>query len=138
MIPLTEGLYTTSPSPDEKPHLIGSKCLTCGEIFFPKKEKGLCVHCHQRTLEEVKLSRQGKVASFTVVMQPPAGGFYHGPVPYAYGYVDLPEGVRVETLFAGDLNALEMKMDVELVIEKLYENDGGNEYETYKFRPLKK
>lgn len=138
MIPLTEGLYTIYTAPDEEPHLIGSKCLTCGEIFFPKKEKGLCVHCHQRTMEDIELSRQGKVASFTVVMQPPAGGFYHGPVPYAYGYVDLPEGVRIETLFTGDLDVLEMKMDVELVIEKLYEGDEGNDYETYKFRPIKK
>ncbi len=138
MIPITDGLYTMPQSPGEKPQLIGSRCLSCGEIYFPRKEKGLCVHCQQKNMEEVKLSRHGKIASFTVVMQPPAGGFYRGPVPYAYGYVDLPEGVRVETLFAGDLDALETDMDVELVVEKLYEDDEGNECATYKFKPVQK
>jgi hypothetical protein len=137
IIPLTEGLYTLPSSPYEKPQLIGSKCINCEELFFPKKEKRLCIHCQQMTLEEVKLSRQGKIASFTIVLQPPAGGFYHGPVPYAYGYVDLPEGVRVETQFTGDFNALEIGGDVELVIEKLYEDAEGNEFVTYKFKLLK-
>ncbi|HAG09421.1 MAG TPA: hypothetical protein DCK87_07685 [Desulfotomaculum sp.] len=137
IIPLTEGLYTLPASPDEKPHLIGSRCINCNELYFPKKEKGLCIHCQQKTLEEVELSRQGKIASFTIVLQPPAGGFYHGPVPYAYGYVDLPEGVRVETQFTGNFNNLEIDGDVEMVIEKLYENAEGDEFVTYKFKPLK-
>jgi hypothetical protein len=137
IFPLNEGLYTLPSLPDEKTQLIGSKCTNCGELFFPKKDKGLCIHCQQITLEEVKLSRQGKIASFTIVLQPPSGGFYHGPVPYAYGYVDLPEGVRIETRFTGDFNALEIGGDVELVIEKLYEDAEGNEFVTYKFKPLK-
>ena len=44
---------------------------------------------------------------------------------------------RVETLFTDcDLEALKMGMDVELVIEKLHEDEQGNEIITYKFRPI--
>jgi len=136
-IPVKEGLWTTPSSSEERAQLIGSKCLSCGEVYFPKKEKGICTHCQQRNLEEIKLGCEGKISSYTVVMQQPGGGFYKGPVPYAYGCVDLPDGVRVETLFTGcDFNELEVGMDVELVIEKLYEDEEGNEILTYKFRPV--
>ena len=137
-IPVMEGLWTTPSSAGEEPQLVGSKCLSCGEVFFPKKPKAWCVHCQGTNLEDIELSRRGKISSFTVAMQP-AGAFYKGPVPYAYGCVDLPEGVRVETLFTGcDFDELEVDMDVELVIEKLAEDDEGNEVITYKFKPIRK
>ena len=63
--------------------------------------------------------------------------YYQGPVPYAEGFVELPEGVRVETLFTGcDFNDLEVGMDVEMVIEGLHEDEEGNEVVAYKFRPV--
>jgi len=62
--------------------------------------------------------------------------FYRGPVPYAEGFVELPEGVRVQTLFTDcNLDDLRVSMDVELVIEKLHEDEEGNEIVTFKFRP---
>jgi hypothetical protein len=134
-IPIAEGLWTTPSGPDEKPRLIGSKCLSCGELFFPRKKKGLCIHCQQRSLADVVLSGKGKIVSFSVVKQPPAGGFYKGPVPYAYGAVHLPEGLEVQGLFTGDVTGLRVGMDVELVIEKLFEDIEGNEILTYKFMP---
>ena len=83
-----------------------------------------------------KLSRTGKVYSFTVVMQRPPK-YYRGPVPFAEGFVELPEGVRVETQFTDcDFNDLKVGMDVEMVIEILHKDDDGKEVVTYKFRPL--
>jgi uncharacterized OB-fold protein len=136
-IPIKDGLWTIPSSPDKEPQLIGSKCLACGELFFPKKDKGLCVHCQQKTLEEVKLSRRGKISSFTIVVRGPAGGFYKGPVPYAYGAVHLSDGVELYSLFTGNLDGLKIGMDVELVIEKLCEDQEGNDIMTYKFRAVK-
>jgi len=135
-IPIKEGLWTI-PASGGEPQLIGSKCKACGELFFPKKEKGWCIHCQQRTLEDIKLSRRGKIVSFSIVMQQPGGGFYKGPVPYAYGCVDLPEGIRIESLFTTeDFNELEVGREAELRIEKLYEDDEGNEVLTFKFKPI--
>jgi uncharacterized OB-fold protein len=134
-IPIKEGLWTVPSSLDDKPQLIGSRCPRCGEVFFPKKAYGICNHCQSKNLEEVKLSRKGKIYSFTIVMQKPPE-YYKGPVPYAEGFVELPEGVRVETLFTDcKFDDLRIGMDVEMVVEKLHEDEEGNEILAYKFRP---
>lgn len=135
-IPVKEGLWTVPSSLDEKPQLIGSRCHRCGEVFFPKKANGICTHCQSKNLEEIKLSRIGKIYSFTVVMQEPPE-YYKGPVPYAEGFVELPEGVRVETLFTGcHFDDLKVGIDVEMVIERLHEDEGGNQILAFKFRPV--
>src|SRR4030067_1394309 len=134
-IPIKEGLWSVPSSLDEKPQLIGSRCHRCGEVFFPKKAYGICNHCQSKNLEEVKLSRKGKIYAFTIVMQKPPE-YYKGPVPYAEGFVELPEGVRVETLFTDcNFDDLRIGMDVEMVIERLQEDEEGNEILAYKFRP---
>jgi uncharacterized OB-fold protein len=133
---IEEGFWTTPSLPGEEPQLIGTVCLSCGEIFFPKLLKRRCVHCYSSNLIDTALSRRGKIHTFSIVVIGPGGGHYHGPIPYAIGYVDLPEGARVETLFAGDLDSLRVGLDVELVIDKLYEDEEGNEILTHKFRPV--
>ena len=137
-IPLKEGFWTEPSSPEEKPRLIGSKCGVCGDLFFPKKDKGWCLYCQKKSLKDIPLSGEGKICSFSVVMQPPAGGFYKGPVPYAFGLVELTEGLEIVTLFSvDDFSELEVAREVELVIEKLCDDDEGNEVLTFKFRPVK-
>ena len=136
-IPLKEGFWTVPSSPEEKPQLVGSKCESCGEIYFPKKEKGWCIHCYKMSLSDVKLNREGTLVTYSVVMQQPGGGFYKGKVPYAYGLLDLPEGVRIKTLFSvDDFDKLEIGKKMELVIEKLCDDDEGNEVVTFKFKPI--
>jgi len=136
-IPIHKDFWTTPASPDEPPQLIGSQCESCGEIFFPRKEKGWCTYCRQKTLKDVKLSRRGKIASFSVVMQQPGGGYYRGPVPYAYGAVELPEGIYVTTLFkTDDFEQLKLHGDVELVIDTLCEDGEGHDVVTFKFTPV--
>jgi uncharacterized OB-fold protein len=134
-IPIKEGLWTVPTVSEEKPRLIGSECVDCGEIFFPPKKLGICTHCQSRNLREIKLSPRGKLFSYSVVMQRPPV-YYQGPVPYAEGFVELPEGVRVQTLLT-DYNSdrLTLGMDMEMVIEKLHEDEEGNEIITYKFKP---
>lgn len=130
-----EGLFTSPSDSDVEPQLIAGRCSQCGETIFPKPI--LCPNCQSEKIEEVKLSGRGKIYSYTVVMQQPRP-YYKGPVPYGLGFVELPEGVRVETLFTNcDPESLYIGMEVELVIEKLYEDDRGQELITYKFRPVR-
>ncbi|MFZ5631501.1 MAG: Zn-ribbon domain-containing OB-fold protein [Bacillota bacterium] len=132
-VPLKEGLWLLS---DGEVRLVGSGCSLCGEIFFPKKESKFCPHCQREGLQDVILGNRGKISTYTVVCQQPAGGFYKGPVPYAYGVVQLPEGVNVETLFTGcDLGKIKTGLEARLVIEKLHEAEDGTEVVTYKFVP---
>lgn len=138
IVPVREGLWMNSTDPKEKPQLIGSRCGDCGEIFFPKRWNGICLNCQKKRLEDILLSRRGKIYSFTIVMQGrPQPAPYKGPVPYALAWVELPEGVRFETLLTDcDFDGLKVGMDVELVIEKLHDDDEGNEVLSYKFRPV--
>ena len=136
-LPVRIGLWSDPAITHEKPKLTGTKCGKCGELFFPKIDNGICHYCQSNELIELELSSSGKIYSFTVVMQRPPE-YYRGEVPYAIGFVELPEGIRIQTLFTGcDFDALEIGMDVELVIERLHIDEDGNEILTYKFRPSK-
>ena len=117
-------------------YLVGSRCGACGEIFFPRKESGFCPHCQHKSLADVRLSGEGTISTFTVVCQQPGGGFYKGPVPYAYGVVQLPEGVNVQTLFTGcKPEKIKVGLKARLVIEELFKEDGSS-IDTYKFVPV--
>jgi uncharacterized OB-fold protein len=131
-IPVREGLWHDTK---DGPRLAGSRCMECGELFFPKKDNGLCTYCQSRKLEKVEFGIKGKVYSCTCVMQRPPV-YYKAEVPYAIGFVELPEGIRIETLFTGcDIEDVHVGMDVEMVIDTLHEDEAGNEVVTYKFRP---
>ncbi len=134
-IPFAEGMWTINTE-DQRPKLLGSRCPSCGELFFPRKEKGICIHCQYPSLENVELGREDKIVSFTTVLQAPAGGAYFGPVPYNYGLVDLDDGIRIETQLGGEPKKLKVGRRVVLAVETLYTDKDGNEVEAFKFRPM--
>lgn len=127
--PIAEGLFTIPSSQEEKPHLIGTKCRSCGTFFFPREI--CCNACFSEDMEDVLLSNRGKLYSFTIVRQRPMA--YTGPLPYAIGLVDLPEGTRVMSLLAGDFERFKLDMDVEMILEPISE---GDDVVVYKFRPV--
>ena len=135
-IPCRSGLWTKPSSPDEKPQLIGSKCPNCGEIFFPVNP--VCVNCQSQTMDDVKLSRKGKVWTYsTVMLSPPL--WYKGPVPFDLGYVELPEGVRIWTrLLGAEPGTFTIGQDVELNIDVMQVDSEGNEILGFCFVPVKK
>jgi uncharacterized protein len=134
-IPVKEGLFTMPSRPDEKPRLIASECPSCGEVLFPKRQ--MCTNCQAEQLGEITLSPRGKIYSFSVVMQRP-GKYYEGPVPYAFGWVEFPEKVRVQGLFlCDDFDELGIGMEVEVVIDRLTDDEDGNEVVAHKFRVIK-
>ena len=120
------------PLPGEEPRLMGVKCKSCGELFFPKRMR--CINCFGEEMEEVPLSKRGKIYSYTIVHHATPG--YTGPLPYAVGAVELPGGIVIlSPLTQGHLGQLKIGMDVELVLEKLCEDEKGNDVISYKFKP---
>jgi len=115
------------------PTVVGSKCRNCGRVYFPKKT--ICVDCWRKDeMDVVPLSRRGKLSLYTVATQT----MLNIETPYACGYVDLPEGVRLFTLLTDCQpfdEKLKLDMEVEVVFEKMMTNDMGEEIYTYKFRP---
>lgn len=130
-IPLRERLFQIPISPSEKPHLIGSRCRNCQEVMFPQRP--ICLNCFGKDLEEVALGPRGKLFTYTINHQGPK----EFSTPYASGYIDLPEGVRIYSLLTDwGTEVLRIGAEMELVIETMTEDREGNKVITYKFRPV--
>ena len=111
--------------------LIGNKCKSCGQIFFPKTEM-MCLNCGHEELEEMQLSPKGKLYSYTISGVPAQ----HYKPPYAIGYVVLDDKVRVfSQLEEVKDKPFAVDMEMELVIDKLWEA-GEKEIIGYKFKPV--
>jgi uncharacterized OB-fold protein len=135
-LPIQDGVYTLT---DDGPRLLASRCADCSELTFPKQKS--CPACTGRESEEVQLSPRGTLWTWTVQNFPPPPP-YTGPqdrevfVPYGVGYVELPEGIRVEgRLTENDPSRLEIGMDMEIVLEKFIQNEDGDDLMTFAFRP---
>jgi len=115
--------------------LIGSKCRSCGKVFFPPKT--VCSSCFKRyELEEVTLSKKGKLYTYSVISLGLPSGF---DKPYACGYVDLPEGVRLFSILDECEpfdQVLKTGMKMEMVIKKIKHDEEGNIIVGYKFKPI--
>jgi uncharacterized OB-fold protein len=58
--------------------------------------------------------------------------------PYAVGYIDLPEGLRIYSILTEtNPKRLQIGTDMELVIETIRNDEMGNEIIGYKFKPSK-
>jgi len=124
-----------------EPHLLGSQCTACKSYFFPK-ESFFCRNpgCAGTEFQEVPLSRTGKIWSFTTNhYQPPAPYVSTNPfVPYTVAAVELEKEKMVvlgQVVAGVDPRTLRVGMDVELVLDTLFEDD-ASAYIVWKWKPL--
>jgi uncharacterized protein len=138
-VPAVEGWFTLD---EGDPALLGTRCTTCGTVFFPREERW-CRNpeCDGAELTEVRLSTRGRVWSYTnACYQPPAPYVPRADPfePFTLAAVELAEeqlvvlgqlvdGVGVEDLSVGT--------EVELVLDTLFEDD-ETETVVYKWRPV--
>jgi uncharacterized protein len=137
-VPAIEGWFTTDAA---QPHLLGSRCTQCKSYFFPK-ETLFCRNpgCTGSEFEEVPLSRTGRLWSFTTNhYAPPAPYMSPDPfVPYTVAAVELDEEkmVVLGQLAAGvDPKSLKVGMNVELVLDTLYEDETAAHL-VWKWKPV--
>lgn len=112
--------------------LIGFRCRECGvSVFGPAT---FCQSCTSFDLEPVDLGRSGTLFSYTIVRIPPAG--WPGEVPYILGQVELPSGPQVlAEVIDCDHAGLTIGMPVELAIQAVPSQEGGDDKLVYKWRP---
>jgi len=128
--PVAEGLFTWQT---EEPHLIGVRCLSCGECFFPTQLT--CSYCSSSNMEEMMLSRRGKLDLYTCSRYPTPG--YSGSSPLCIGFIRLPEGIKViAPLTESDIDRLEIGMDMEMIIRTVALDEHGNDLLGFAFSPL--
>ena len=115
-----------------RPALVGRRCPDCGQRFFPGR--AICARCYRIGLDEVTLSGRGKVWSYTVAHQAPAGAIVQPP--YVIAQVELPERVLVASLITECRpEDVRVGMAVEIVPVKVGQGDAGQDIVAFAFRP---
>ncbi len=135
--PLLPGWYTLG----EQPQLIGSHCTGCDSHYFPRLATG-CRNpdCAESGLEDLPLSRTGRLWSFTnACYQPPAPYVAAEPfVPFTIAAVELEQErmIVLGQVVAGvDVGELRVGMEMELVLEPIpVENEPAGRL-VWKWRP---
>ena len=132
-----EGWYTLDRN---APTLTGSQCQSCGTYYFPK---GL-LYCKNPTCDgeefnEVPLSREGKIWSYTnACYKPPEPYVAAEPFePFAIAAVELEkEQMIVLGQLATGVGVDDVKVGttVELVLETLHEDEDSNKV-VWKWKP---
>jgi uncharacterized protein len=126
-VALGPGLFTEGDSPA----LIGGRCAACSHFHFPFSP--VCPYCSEGGTERVELSREGELWAWTAVTAAPPG--YLGDVPYGFGVVELPEGIRVVSrLTEADPSRLVAGQPMSLVLVPVAGGE-GEEMLTFAFAP---
>lgn len=136
--PAIEGWFTTG----DEPALVGTRCRTCGTVAFPRQST-FCPNpaCSGEDLDEVELSRRGRVWSYTDARYQPPPPYIPRTDPYepfALAAVELEaEGLVVLGQIADGYGTddLAIGAPVELVVEPLYQ-DGDTTFLTWRWKPL--
>ncbi|RLE15872.1 MAG: hypothetical protein DRJ50_15615, partial [Actinobacteria bacterium] len=112
-------------------NLLGSRCRACGAYFFPIREA--CSGCLSDNLETVVFSPEGTLYTYSIVRQSTP----QFEVPYALGYVDFPEGVRIMGQIGGcELNDIKIGMPMTLSLEPFGKDENDNPLTGYRFVPM--
>jgi len=120
--------------------LQSAKCNSCGTYFFPASHHQHRPGCSREGVENVFLSKRGKLATYTVqyYMCPPPFKTSGDITPYGIGMVEFPEGISVAGIIAEtDLNALKTGLDMETTTYTLYKDEQGNDVVTWAFKVVK-
>jgi uncharacterized OB-fold protein len=109
--------------------LYGQRCAACGAIQYPRRR--VCWQCSGKDLPEQRLSRRGRVFTFTKDHLVPSPD-----PPTVMVAADLEGGGRFYTqLTDADPDAITFDLPVELTFRRFHEGGGLANY-FWKFRPV--
>lgn len=135
---LADGLFRID---GDRAVLFGSRRRSTGVTKFPPERPELMVDGSD--VERVELSTEGTLYTFTTQQFPPPLP-YRGPrtaedfTPYAVGFIELPEGLLVETLLVGihDFDELSIGQPMTSTVIEFTTADGDTLL-TYAFEPVR-
>jgi uncharacterized OB-fold protein len=131
--PVVAGLFEEQ---DGRVHLIGTRCNSCGTLYFPQTVGCRNPDCLPKAIESVALPSSGLLHSFTVQRYAPPSAFRIDDwAPYAIGVVDLGGGLHVMGMLTSiSLDGIEIGMRFHVVEAPLFIDDDGP-VTTYMFAP---
>lgn len=125
--------YFTVPTEGESPRLLGSYSPTADLHFFPRRRR---CPVSQEPVVDVELSPDGTLYSWTFVVSPWMGKNRMGDLEgHGVGQIDLPEGVRVQSIISGDMGDWEIGMPMSLELYPVMQADDGADLLTFRFAP---
>jgi benzoylsuccinyl-CoA thiolase BbsA subunit len=113
-------------------YLKGYRCKSCGQLDFPKLDT--CPNCWGREYDMVPLSRKGILYSYSEI-------FVGSPLvktPYIFGYIDLPENLRIFAQLEGEVGSFKCDDEVEVTVGEISVNNDGLPITSYKFKKVEK
>jgi uncharacterized OB-fold protein len=136
-VPIAGGMLALEPG---APRLLASRCGPCGALAFPAASG--CARCGSTEQETVRLSPGGKIWTWTSQEFRPVSPPYTGPetaenfTPYYVGFVELAEGLCVETRLTGfGGRPPRIGQEVSLVALPFRTDEDGNEVVLPAFEP---
>ena len=124
--PVVDAMFMVDP-----PRLLGARCGDCGQTSFPRLDG--CPYCGSETIDAVELTDHGTLWGWTTVVHAPPG--YLGAVPYGFGVVELPEGVRVVSRLAVPDDSWTFGQPMHLRIAEVGVDSDGARRTTWEFAP---
>lgn len=137
-VPAVEGLFTID---GDESRLVGGRVPGTESYFFPKHLGGADPRVGPVELEEVLLSRRGRVWSYTTSHYPPPPPFVVTAEPYEPITIAAVELEHEKMVVLGQCTAgvgpedLEVGMEMELTVDTLYRDDDCD-YLVWKWRPV--
>jgi uncharacterized OB-fold protein len=120
-------------SPDERPRLLGSYSPAANRSFWPRRR--LCPDTSE-PVEDRLLSPDGVLYSWTFIEMPWMGSMKTAEGGgYGVGQIDLPEGVRIQSLIDGKKGDWTIGMPMVFAPRTVATDDSGNELCTVAFAP---
>ena len=114
-------------------NLIGTRCGNCSKILFPPRY--ICPYCRRMgKLEPYKLSRRGKIVTYSIVHVGTEG--LEDQVPYVLAIVELDDGPHLTTQIV-DCKPEDIKIgdEVEFTFRRIgQDKDDGVIYYGFKFK----
>jgi len=114
-------------------NLVGTKCNTCGEKFFPPRY--VCPKCRRAgNIEEFQFSGEGEIYSYTMIHTAPEG--FDFQKPYILAIIKLKEGpLLLSQIVDCKPEDVEIGKKVEKVFRKVIaDGDSGIIRYGYKFK----
>jgi len=135
-VPVKPGFFTVPDDPNEAPKILGTKCNTCGEHYFPSRAICARAECLSEDTSEVQMGPRGTLYTYTFVHMPLFGSSNLAHMDgYGVGQVDLPEGPRVQLPLAGKKDDFRIGQTLEAELDTMRE-EGATDYVIVRFRPV--
>ena len=133
-LPLEDGYMNVSAREDGSVRLLGSYSPAAKVTFFPQRKR---CPITGTPVDLVELSAEGILYSWSFIHMPKMGSMEEDAGGgYGVGQVDLPEGVRIQTLIDGRPEDFEIGMRMRLEANVIATDEDGTQYCGFKFVPV--